>query len=170
MEQIAALWKYCLSFLKSEWSLSDYPIKVVKQKQAGCGVPKYHAQIINWWVASRLGETRQQALDDLQRFVDKFRTDKVYLPRPGSTVSLEFAPSNEIEKYGDIADDFFERILGISMSESLFISDASSLYDFTGISGVATWDQKVKQEFGVDISDIEDRNLSKIFRRIHESR
>jgi len=76
---------------------------------------------------------------------------------------LEFASKEGIQAHSETLEQFIELVLGC---EWAFISDESSLYDFESIDEVANLEEKIKEVFGVDVSDIEDKNLFKIFERI----
>ena len=79
---------------------------------------------------------------------------------------LEFASEEEIQTHSETAERFIELVLGC---EWAFISDESSLYDFESIDEVTNLEEKIKEVFGVDVSDIEDKNLFRIFERIDGS-
>lgn len=79
---------------------------------------------------------------------------------------LEFASAEGIQIHSEIAEQFVELVLGC---EWVFISDQSRLYDFEFIDEVNILEEKIKNVFGVEVSDIEDRNLFKIFERIDSS-
>jgi hypothetical protein len=166
MEQLLASWKRVLSFLKREWTLRDYPIRVKKQAQTNPEIPKYSAQIINWWTLTGLGNTKEEALRDLQNSLENFKRNEGYLPRPGTRRPIEFAPTLGIDSHAETARRFIEEVLGFGPNDPVFISDQSSLYDFDGINGGLNLDEKITEVFGVEVSDIEDRNLVRIFERI----
>lgn len=89
-------------------------------------------------------------------------------------MEFELAPQFEIEQYEDIAVDFFRRILDMDYYGCL-ITDESSLYDFDFEFDAEkdkidhqteTLLEKVKQVYGLDVSDLEDLFLIDIFKRI----
>ncbi|PIG92228.1 hypothetical protein [Gloeocapsopsis sp. IPPAS B-1203] len=80
---------------------------------------------------------------------------------------LEFAPQQEVDIHGETVEKFVELVLDCGWA---FISDESSLYDFGLIDDVTKLEAKIKEVFGVDVSDIEDKNLLKIFERIDSSK
>lgn len=83
---------------------------------------------------------------------------------------IEFAPQVQIESYEDLADQFLQKIFGI---EGAFITDESSIYDF---DFELTEDKvkhhtsealnKIKEVYGVDVSDVKDLNLVEVLKRI----
>lgn len=83
---------------------------------------------------------------------------------------IELAPQVLTEQYEDIAEHFLPAVLGI---KRFLITDESSLYDFD----FELVDSKIKRDtesvlkkiqeiYGVDVSDISDLNLMKIFERL----
>ena len=85
--------------------------------------------------------------------------------------SIIISPSNQIDLYRDLAKDFIERVLEMSY-ESVWISDRSELWDFSMLFKHEASDvrgyllQKIERIYGVDVSDIEDGNLVRIFERL----
>ena len=62
-----------------------------------------------------------------------------------------------------------ERILGFKPGDHL-ITDESSLLDFIGLEGegeLAALQQKIREEYEVEISDLASGNLLETFMRIH---
>ena len=85
---------------------------------------------------------------------------------------IEFAPQISVEQFEDIAVDFFPKILDRPYS-SVLITDESSIYDFDFelTEEEVKHDthpilKKIKDVYKIDVSDIEDLNLCKIFERI----
>lgn len=89
--------------------------------------------------------------------------------KQGRKYLVAYAPTSEIEKYDDLAVEFFDKILDTDYW-SCFISDQSSLCHFRGSMEYDGVDketiEKVKEIYHIDISDIEDGNFVEIFRRI----
>jgi hypothetical protein len=84
---------------------------------------------------------------------------------------FEIAPSTGVEMFVDIAEEFMERILGFEPGDYL-ITDESSLLDFLGLDAdadteLAALQQKIREEYEVEISDLPNGNLLEIFMRIH---
>lgn len=78
----------------------------------------------------------------------------------------QLVSSSRIQGYSETADRFIDIVLECSWA---FITDESSLYDFAGIDEVANLEAKIKEVFGVDVSDLEDKNLVDIFERIERN-
>lgn len=116
-----------------------------------------------------IGETASEAQANLSERFSEYRSSKQSLPRPGTRVPISFADSSIVDSYPDISQKFFQRVLGFDAADPVFISDESSLFDFDGVNGGIDLVERTKAVFGVDVSDIEDRNLAKIFTRIKES-
>jgi len=165
--------KYLLSFLKRDWDLEDYPIAVRYQDPA-LKPPADIGQVVsipwivmigNWNQMIALGETREEALQNLRQQFEAYKQKNHPLPRPGTHVPLEMAPARHVDQYAALAHDFITKIVvGVDPS-FFFISDSSSLWDFP-YEDKAEQFARIKQVYGVDVSDIEDGNLAKIFARI----
>ena len=88
--QLRAFVKYAKSYLKTDWQLSDYPIRLrhfgdLQGEFQGQGklIPCI-AQIINWWSMTGCGETAEQALADLEKNFAEYRQAVGKVPRPGT--------------------------------------------------------------------------------------
>jgi hypothetical protein len=169
-EQLRAGWKWTLSFLKPTWSLNDYPIRVREQREGSddLPIPRYRAQVIGWWTLSGLGDTKGEAQANLSKAFDAYQSKHADLPRPGKHVPIEFAETSGIDAHRDTAARFLTEVLGFGPSDPIFISDQSSLLDFDGVIE-DNLVSKVEEVFGVDVSDIEDGNLVKVFARIDDA-
>jgi hypothetical protein len=164
--------KYLFSLAKSEWTLTDYPIRFrhfngsnIEASQRRLKPIPWSAQIINWWQMDGGGDTKEQAYADLEAKFNKFKSGGKTLPRPGTGLPIEFAATDHVRLFDDIADDFFRRVLDMNYREC-FISDESSLWDFHTEESNEHFHKKVWDAYRVDVSDIEDGNLVKIFERI----
>lgn len=172
-EKIRSWWKYLLSFLKSDWNLSDYPIRIKNQavdpNHVGTRLKQYRysAQIVNWWVVSGDGNTKDEALQDLQKHFSSIKGERVKngkkLPRPGSHVEIEFASRDRIDAHPELTEDFVHRVLNLDWA---WISDESSLWDFHCSEDNQTLIAKINEVYGVDVSDIESAKLWQILDRI----
>src|SRR6267143_1593429 len=84
--QFRAAWKWSLSLLKRDWALSDYPISIrehaIDTAYVGTRLKqhRYTASIVNWWVISGGGNTKTEALQELQK---NFATVKVEKAKDG---------------------------------------------------------------------------------------
>lgn len=168
--------KYLLSFLKRHWDLEDYPVIVRYQDPekhpppAGIGqvepIP-WFASIDKWFQMFAPGETREEALENLRHNFENYKQKHNTLPRPGTLVELEMAPTQQVDRFADLAHDFISKIVEGVNPNFVFISDSSSLWDFPYEDTAEQFD-KIKQVYGVDVSDITDGNLAKIFDRIRQ--
>ena len=168
--------KYLLSFLKRDWDLEDYPVIVRYQDPekhpppAGIGqvepIP-WFAFIGQWFLMFASGETRDEALENLRHNFENYKQKHTTLPRPGTLVELEMAPTQQVDRFADLAHDFITRIVVVVNPKFCFISDSSSLWDFP-YENKAEQIARIKEIYGVDVSDIEDGNLAKIFDRIRQ--
>jgi hypothetical protein len=176
LEKISALWKYCLSFRKRDWNLRDYPIRIRELKvdagwdSARFKQARYVISVINWTAMDGIGDTREEAMDALEK---RFQSEIVQrsldlkpLPRPGTDVPIKFASQERVNKHSELSQDFARRILGL---EWAWLSDESSLWHFTMNETDEQLIAKIKMIYGVDVSDIKSGNLSEIFDRIAAS-
>lgn len=173
--RVRASWKLFLSTFKRDrdWMLSDYPI-VIREQQidpsyAGTRLKqhRYSASIVNWWVMTGLGDTKPEALQELdKRFVnaktDLARENKP-LPRPGTHVPIAFASRQRVDAHPELAEDFIHRVLGVDWA---WISDGTSLWDFHHAENNDALIARIKEVYGVEVSDIESAKLSEILDRI----
>ena len=175
--ELLAAWKWCLSFRKSDWKLRDYPIATREQEpDPAYSAPRftqhrYRAYIIRWPVISGSGDTPQQARAELEQMFERVKQNRAeegkMAVRPGKKVRLEFASQEKVSSDPALSDDFIERVLGL---EGAWISDESSLWDFHTEETNDHLFAKIREIYGVDVSDIESSKLWAIFERVEESR
>ena len=165
MEKLLVYFKWLVSFLKSEWTANDYPIRYREQEKDH--LPRYLAQIINWWQIIGVGNTKQEALQDLSKILHKIKQYKGSLPRPGTGFPLEFASSEEVEKYWGITSRIIREVLGYNLND-VFVSDKSRLSDFSIEGGSGFYQNKILEIFGVDVSHIESENIAEISKYISD--
>ncbi len=175
--EMLAAWKWCLSFRKANWELNDYPIALREQEpDPAYSAPRftqhrYRAYIIRWSVISGSGDTPQEARAELKQMFERVRQNRAkegkMAVRPGRKVNIEFASQEKVSSDPALSDDFIERILGL---EGAWISDESSLWDFHTEQTNDHFFAKIREVYGVDVSDIEGARLWAIFERIEQSR
>jgi hypothetical protein len=176
--QLRALWKWCISFRKSDWELADYPVSIrtqVPDPDSDFSAPRfklnrYVACIANWHLTGG-GDSKCEALIDLEaRFAAaKLKRKKMGkpLPRPGAQVPIEFASQERVDAHPELADDFIRRVLEL---ESAWISDESSLWDFHAEENNDSYYARIREIYGVDVLDIESAKLCEIFERIADQK
>jgi hypothetical protein len=76
---------------------------------------------------------------------------------------LEFAPRKRVSARPELAEEFTRRVLNLDWA---FISDESSLWDFHEAGTNEALIARIKEVYGVDVSDIESANLAEILERI----
>lgn len=76
---------------------------------------------------------------------------------------ISYASQDDIQAHSETSERFINLVLGL---EWALITNESSLNDFSLIEDSTSLEEKIKEVFGVDVSDIEDGNLLKIFERI----
>lgn len=160
MKQFKAIYKYLLSFLKSEWRFEDYPLETWTNPNAEQDDIKFGAKFTNWSVFLAHGSSVNEAIDNLKNNFMEY-AKKNELPRPGSKVPIQFAETNRIEEYEEIAVDFFEKIIEINFYDC-FISDYSTLFEFDKDDEKTI--EKIKAEYGVEPGS--DLFLADIFEQI----
>ncbi len=169
--RLIAAWKFCLSLRKRHWELDDYPVVIREQevdpKYAGTRFKqwRYAASIVNWGISG--GDTEEEALQALNK---NFTTAKVErartgtsLPRPDTHVPIQFASQEQVQAHPELAEDFTHRVLNLDWA---WISDESSLWDFHRNDTNDILTARIKEVYGVDVSDIQSARLSEIFERI----
>jgi len=165
------VWKYLASFLKREWSVEDYPLRIQhfqvdRTQEHGRFKPvEWNAQVVNWPAMQGYGDTPEEAVADLGSRLTERKARGVKLARPGTGLPIEFAATYRIEEHPDLARDFFRRILDLNYDEC-FISNESSLWDFHHEETNDDLNEKILLTYGVDVSDIESGNLADVFARL----
>jgi hypothetical protein len=107
--------------------------------------------------------SKPEAFEQLRRNFEHFKTTKPNLPRPGTKVPLEFAPSERVVRHSELTKDFVKRVLGVDWA---WISDESSPADFHEEETNDGLVERIRHIYGVDVSDVPDGNLADIFDRI----
>ncbi len=81
---------------------------------------------------------------------------------------IELAPTDELDMFRSFADEFMQEIFCMEPG-SYLITDESSLRDFLGVDDLELVDihRKIREVYGVDVSNIVSVNLVEIFARIH---
>jgi len=76
---------------------------------------------------------------------------------------LEFAPRMRVSAHPELTKDFTRRVLNLDWA---FISDESSLWDFHEDLTNEALTARIKEIYGVDVTDIESAKLPEILDRI----
>jgi hypothetical protein len=113
------------------------------------------------------GESREAAMLNLRENFTRYRLKGEPLPRPGSYKAIEFAWSEKLEAYREIEEVFVQHILDV---EWAFLSDESSLWDFSMDETLTELYERIRKRYCVDVSDVEGANLVAIFDRITRSK
>jgi hypothetical protein len=112
------------------------------------------------------GDTPQEAVADLNRALRAWLVRGEALPRPGTYVPLRFAPSDRIDaRFCHVAERFLREVVKTDPGTT-FLSNQSSLWYFTSTDTIEPLQRRTREVFGVDVSDIEDGSLVRIFERI----
>lgn len=113
------------------------------------------------------GNSPAEALDDLRINFGSIKANGTVTVRPGARAKLEFASDAKVSAYDELSQDFIQRVLGL---EAAWVSDDSSLWDFHTELTNDSFYAKIREEYGVDVSDVESARLWEIFERIESSR
>ena len=91
------------------------------------------------------------------------------MPRPGRLVPIEvrFADRERIAENETLAEEFTREVLG---NERAWISDESSLWDFTCEDSLNSCFEKIRKIYGVDVSEAASGNIAEILEIIASSR
>lgn len=160
--------KYWLSFLKKDWQLRDYPIRVrefATHPDLPGGrwhVPRYEAVIEGWHLTGH-GETKAEARAQLAEAFARAKARPEPLPRPGVVVPFDFASTERIDAHGALVDDFLERVFGI---KAAWVSDLSGLWEFCIGEPEQVYLDKIREIYGVDCSDLVQARLVDILDRV----
>jgi hypothetical protein len=113
------------------------------------------------------GDTAHDARQELQNHFASVKAEKAKthnpLPRPGTRVPIEFTSREQISAHAELEKDFVRRVLDL---EWAWISDESSLWDFHDGKTNEPLISRIRDVYGVDVSDIKSGNLSEILGRI----
>jgi hypothetical protein len=153
------------SWFKSEWTAEDYPLRIRDQGE-GPGHPRFFVQVWNWPTATGAGETREEAVADLQAFLERYRAAKGRLPRPGTHVPLTFASADRIRTHHDLVEKFVCQVLDVPDGAPVLISDESTLDHFEGAVAGEPIEVRFQQVFGVDVEDMMTHPIVDIFDQI----
>lgn len=175
MVGLIAVWKYLTSYLKSDWTLGDYPISI-RHFDVTKIPPSPRAQpivcaatIFGWWLSGG-GDTRDEALAQLKDHFEKYKKEGP-LPRPGTRKPLEFAASNRIGKHQHLVPGFCMTIFGLPSADGVFISDKSTIWDFHSDETNEAMIRKIQEHYHVDVTDLADEgNIASILERIEQSK
>ncbi|MBK8805723.1 MAG: hypothetical protein IPO21_03335 [Bacteroidales bacterium] len=157
---ILAFYKRLLSYYKTKWELTDYPLRYKKHADSNNNELKpWVVQIINWWTLTGLGNTKEEAFNVLKENFEIYKKNNCKLPRPGCNVPLQYADTTNIDNLEDVAVDFFREILGYNYFEC-FISDQSSIIDFGKDDDEVL--QKINKTYKLNLSEIGDGNIVRL--------
>lgn len=163
---------YLQSFFKKDWRLRDYPIRYMQQTPSGPNTPErlrileWRVDIIGWYLAGS-GNTKQEAYSDLETRFATAMEERTSLPRPGTSVPIQFATDEQVSRYPKLRDHFVANILGL---EWAFISDESSLWDFHSDVDNNAMYRKIEEVYNVDVSQLDGAKLTDIFEEIMKHR
>jgi hypothetical protein len=172
-------WKRLLSYHKRDWDLADYPV-VIRTQEFTPGLPSRFARhpfraLVLGWLIDATGDSKEEALANLKGEFARRRQMRLdegkQLPRPGTRVPIVFASHARVDGHAGLADDFIRRVLHPVLGiEDVWITDQSSLWNFHFDETSDELVAKIRDVYGVDVSDIESQTLVDIFDRIEAAR
>ena len=173
---INSIIKQLSSYTKSKWKFNDYPLSVKYEKGQFDSGNRWYARIENWDGMYTSAYTKKEAIDRLKGYFTVATLAKI--PRPGTKYVGELTKHKELDKYGEIPWDFLKNVLTPNVvlhTRLLFISDFSALPNYEGYSGMSADKyrefiiSRTRQYYEIDISDLFDGPLYKVFERIQQS-
>ncbi|MCH7958951.1 MAG: hypothetical protein IID08_02400 [Candidatus Hydrogenedentes bacterium] len=168
-ENLLAAYKWVASFLRSDWAIADYPVRFRDQGRTVPADSTWSVQIINWWTVGGLGESKEEAYKNLSANFDAIKESRKQLPRPGTHAPIEYAATDLLEKNWAIVSQIIEEVLGFQVEE-VFVSDESSLLDFSEDKDISEYQIKINRIFGVDVTHINSENIVDIAEYIAKNR
>ncbi len=169
-ERTQIVWNWLLSFTKSQWKIVDYPVRVRKNGDTPEPDIAFCAQILNWPGPIGLGPTGKEAYNSLAQDLEEIRKHRERMSRPGSHVPIEFASTDRVSSDEELLNDFIEQILGFTRSDPVFISDESTLDEFGDETRLAELRRRIKDVYGVEVTDIAGGNIADILELIGKRR
>lgn len=169
--RVAASW--LASFVRSEWRPEHYPI-VVREH---VGVPdeaRWFARVLNWPGPVGLGPTRHEArsaLEEQLRAIASHRRETgMAMPRPGTSVPVEFASTARVSSDPTLLSAFVTEALGFAPGDPVFISDETTIGDFGDDERVREIRERVRERFGVVVDVPEPVRVADVLDEIRERR
>lgn len=92
------------------------------------------------------------------------------MPRPGRKVPPRLAPNERVDAHPELRDQFIVRILGFRPGSRVSITGESTLGDFGDEGRVAEFARRIRDVYGVDVSDPKEGKLGDILDRIAAAR
>ena len=166
--------KWLASFAKTQWRFSDYPRRVRPNNVTDPSIA-WMAQFLNWPGPIGLGATQAEAVVKLEAMFNDIRLAREKngeaLPRPGTKEPIRFAASDRVTVDIALLHDFLEGILGFKSGDPVFVSDESSIYDFSSDEEeIERYCGLVRARYGINVSDQEGLVIADILERISEAR
>ena len=91
--------------------------------------------------------------------------DEIRKRLAAGTLRIECAPTDEIDQFDELADEFIPKIFDI---DSFMITDESSISDFRDrTEPIEAAYQRIQEAYGIDVRDIKGGYLLDIFKRIN---
>lgn len=168
LDQINADVKWAMSFLKREWTAKDYPVRFRNQAGLTPDAPPWCAQIVNWWVMAGTGNSREEALRDLDDQLRLRREQMGALPRPGTRVPVQFACTSRVYANPKLLEDFIIHALGFGPGQPVFLSDESSINHFGDDERIQEIIRLIEDRYGVVIAGEDSMLIADVLERVED--
>ncbi|HVW22167.1 MAG TPA: hypothetical protein VHC86_13210 [Opitutaceae bacterium] len=173
-ERLFVAAKWLRSFFRRHWDLRDYPLLVRPNGPAAPESAKWICQILRWSGPCGLGPTIESARaalsEDFERIRMHRRATHRPLPRPGTKVPLQLAVATRMAVHPELRAHFIREVLRIPRGHSVFLSDETSLEHFSRIASAGELASRVREAYGVDVSDLCPGLICEILERIASQR
>jgi len=168
MNKLKIIYKYIFSFFKKDWQISDYPLQMKIQKD----VPeesKYYYSILNWFAVIGLGPSEEKAFEHLNTNFNNIVEMQGFKPRPGKYQPIKIAATDIVSDHYELLEHFIINVLGFAKGDPVFISDRSSLRDFSeDEEDYKKYLEKIEFTYNLKLEVIENYKISDLLLKINK--
>ena len=163
-------WKLLCSFFKRDWEFDDYAVYVCPWIPDALPKPfPWQAYIIHWPFMHAGGMNGPEAIEKLRKKFESYVRDGARLPRPGwqRGPQTNVPPTERIAGHWKLKHEFLENIV----FPWALISDDSTLLDLdSDRASPEDLAERIRNYFGVNVSDVSHEKIVDIFDRIEAKR
>jgi hypothetical protein len=165
------VWRsFLYSFFKSDWTFEDYPVHTSTWVAHALPNPfPWEAYIVNWPRMHVGGMNGPEAIEKLRKKFESYVRDGAQLPRPGwqRGSQTNVPPTERIAGHRKLKHEFLENIV----FPWALISDDSTLLDLdSDRASPEDLAERIRNYFGVNVSDVSHEKIVDIFDRIEAKR